>query len=86
MKAILFWLFLATQILGYSIFESKQSIDQRHLDVIHAIKDVVITTQKTRGLTNNYMNGNVVAQLLVYGQRKQMQHDFSTIEKALKQV
>ena len=59
---------------------------QKHLDVIHTLKDIVITTQKTRGLTNNYMNGNIVAQLLVYGQRRKMQDDFAQLFEHLKSI
>ncbi len=54
--------------------------DLQYLSLVHAIKDTVITTQKTRGLTNNYMNGNVVAQLLVYGQRENMMKNFETVK------
>jgi len=55
---------------------------KEYLQLIYGIKDTIITTQKTRGLTNNYMNGNVVAQLLVYGQRKQMTKNFMQLNKA----
>ncbi len=60
---------------------SQAQEDKPYLELVHSIKDVVITTQKTRGLTNNYMNGNVVAQLLVYGQRQNMLKNFQEVEK-----
>jgi len=85
-KIVALCLFFASQIMAYSFFESDKSIDKRHLDVIHAVKDTVISTQKTRGLTNNYMNGNVVAQLLVYGQRKQMLKNFTKIDNNFKRL
>ena len=81
MKTLVINLLLTLQVMGYSFFQSEASINANHLKLIHAIKDTVITTQKTRGLTNNYMNGNVVAQLLVYGQRGQMSKNFQSIDE-----
>jgi len=86
MKTLLLCLFLASEMMGYSLFETKKSIDNRHLNLIHTIKDIVITTQKTRGLTNNYMNGNVVAQLLVHGQRKEMMKNFAQVDRRFKEL
>ncbi|PHR56906.1 MAG: hypothetical protein COA44_07295 [Arcobacter sp.] len=86
LKAYLVFIVLVSSSWSYSFFDSEKSIDKRHLDLIHKIKDVVINTQKTRGLTNNYMNGNVVAQLLVYGQRKEMIKNFADINKGFKRL
>ena len=47
---------------------------------IGALKDLVIATQKTRGLTNSYLNGNVAAMLLVYGNRDEMKKAIGTME------
>ncbi len=47
---------------------------------IGALKDLVIATQKTRGLTNNYLNGNTTSMLLVYGTRKDMKKAIGTME------
>lgn len=47
---------------------------------IGALKDLVIATQKTRGLTNSYMNGNTAALLLVYDNRKEMKKAIGTME------
>lgn len=85
-KIVVFLSLLVSHGMAYSMFESERAINERHYKLIHAIKDVVISTQKTRGLTNNYMNGNVVAQLLVYGQRKQMLDNFETIDKSFKEL
>ena len=85
-KIIVLLFMLVSQGLAYSMFESERAINERHFKLIHAIKDIVISTQKTRGLTNNYMNGNVVAQLLVYGQRKQMLDNFNMINKSFKEL
>jgi len=47
---------------------------------IGSLKDLVIATQKTRGLTNNYLNGNTTSMLLVYGTRKDMKKAIGTME------
>ena len=84
MKGILLCLFFTSCLMGYSFFTNEKSIQKDHLKLIHNVKDIIINTQKTRGLTNNYMNGNVVAQLLVYGQREQMSQNFSRLNKNFK--
>lgn len=81
MRTLLLLFLCILPSMAYSIFQSDKSIDKLHLNLVHSIKDVIITTQKTRGLTNNYMNGNVVAQLLVYGQRKNMKDNFKAINQ-----
>jgi len=47
---------------------------------IGALKDLLIATQKTRGLTNSYLNGNIEAMLLVYGHREDMKEAISEME------
>lgn len=47
---------------------------------IGALKDLVIATQKTRGLTNSYLNGNISSMLLVYGNRDEMKKAIGTME------
>lgn len=47
---------------------------------IGALKDLIIATQKTRGLTNNYLNGNTTSMLLVYGNRKEMKKAIGIME------
>jgi hypothetical protein len=47
---------------------------------IGSLKDLVIATQKTRGLTNSYLNGNIVAMLLVYNNRSDMKKAIGTME------
>ncbi len=47
---------------------------------IGALKDLLIATQKTRGLTNSYLHGNIEAMLLVYGQREDMKEAISEME------
>lgn len=47
---------------------------------IGSLKDLVIATQKTRGLTNSFMNGNTAALLLVYDNRNDMKRAIGTME------
>jgi len=47
---------------------------------ISALKDLIISTQKTRGLTNNYLNGNTVSMLLVYDARQNMKEAIGVME------
>ena len=48
------------------------TLEARSLFANDALKDLIVSTQKTRGLTNNYLNGNTVSMLLVYESRKDM--------------
>ncbi len=79
-KAWIVFLLLITNAAAFSLFGSHPNVDRQYLDAVRDVRDIVITTQKTRGLTNNFMNGNVVAQLLVYGERKNMKENFKKLE------
>lgn len=57
---------------------SHKSIDNIHY--LNAIESFILTSQKTRGLTNSYLNGNLSAQLLVYGQRDKMAQAIKDME------
>ncbi len=76
---LLIWI-MVTPMMAFSLFEEEPS-DKVYLHLISSVKDVVISTQKTRGLTNSFMNGNVAAQLLVYAQREEMMKDLDTLKK-----
>ncbi len=73
-------LIAVTPMMAFSFFD-KKGTDKDYLHLVSSIKNVAISTQKTRGLTNSFMNGNVVAQLLVYAQREQMMKDFDEIKR-----
>ena len=47
---------------------------------IGSLKNLMIATQKTRGLTNAYLNGNTAAQLLVYQNRSDMKKAIGKME------
>ncbi|WP_457747983.1 nitrate- and nitrite sensing domain-containing protein [Sulfurimonas sp.] len=46
----------------------------------NALKDLIIATQKIRGLTNSYINGNTSAMLLVYAERDEMKNAIGEME------
>ncbi len=71
---------VVSPMMAFSLFDEKKGSDKEYLHLVSSIKDVAISTQKTRGLTNSFMNGNVAAQLLVYAQREQMMQDFEAIK------
>jgi len=75
-----------SQLMAFSLFDNTKEINQQNLALVHDIKNIIITTQKTRGLTNSYMNGNVVAQLLVYNQREQMVKYIKAIDNDLSEI
>lgn len=76
---LLLWI-MVSPMMAFSFFDDTGS-DKTYLHLVSSIKDVAISTQKTRGLSNSFMNGNVAAQLLVYAQREQMMKDFEAIKK-----
>ena len=81
---LLLWI-MVSPMMAFSLFDDKGS-DKEYLHLVSSIKDVTITTQKTRGLSNSFLNGNVSAQLLAYAQREQMAKDFEKIKALESQV
>ncbi len=53
---------------------------------MESVKDVVIATQKTRGGTYNFLNGNEFAQFGVYEQRSKLKTAFKSLNKQFKVV
>ena len=80
-KIILALLIAVSPMMAFSLFDDDKGTDKEYLHLVSSIKNVAISTQKTRGLTNSFMNGNVAAQLLVYAQREQMMKDLDAIKK-----
>ncbi len=80
MRYIFLTLLITVNATAFSLFGSEKATDKTYVEAVRAMKQVVIATQKTRGLTNNYMNGNVVAQLLVYGERTEMKKAFENLK------
>ena len=78
MRLFLLIALLAFNLEAKSLFSNTQQADSSVY--IGSLKDLVIATQKTRGLTNSYMNGNTAALLLVYANRQEMKKAIGTME------
>jgi len=61
-----------------SLFSNNDQAD--NAKYINSLKDLVIATQKTRGLTNSYLNGNESALLLIHGNRRDMKRAIGVME------
>ncbi|MEA3369951.1 MAG: nitrate- and nitrite sensing domain-containing protein [Campylobacterota bacterium] len=78
MRLLLIVTFLIFNLEAKSLFSNNKQADSSVY--IGSLKDLVIATQKTRGLSNSYMNGNTAALLLVYTNRKEMKRAIGTME------
>ncbi len=76
-------IFLVLALLIFSL-EAKSlfSNDEQanNAKYIGALKDLMIATQKTRGLTNSYMSGNKSALLLIHSNKRDMKKAIATME------
>ena len=61
-----------------SLFSNDEQKQSSHF--IGSLKELLISTQKTRGLTNSYLNGNTATLLLVYGNRDDMKRAIGKME------
>ena len=76
-------IFLIIAILIFSLDAKSffSNDEQKQSSVyIDSLKNLVIATQKTRGLTNSYMNGNLAAMLLVFKNRGDMKKAIGMME------
>ncbi len=78
MRIVLVFMFLIFSLEAKSLFSNSEQADSSVY--IGSLKDLVIATQKTRGLTNSYMNGNTAALLLVYTNRQEMKKAIGIME------
>jgi hypothetical protein len=78
MRMFLLALFLVLSVEAKSIFSNKEQADSSVY--IESLKDLVIATQKTRGLTNAYLNGNTATMLLIYSNRDEMKKAIDTMK------
>ena len=78
MKIFLLIMLMIYSLNAKSFFSNDEQAQKSKY--IGALKDLVIATQKTRGLTNSYLNGNITAMLLVYGNRDEMKKAIGTME------
>ena len=68
------------------LFTSLLASNAKSVRYMESVKDVVIATQKTRGGTYNFLNGNEFAQFGVYEQRSQLKNDFKSLNRQYKVV
>ncbi len=80
MKIILMALLLLVNVQAKSLFSNDAQADSSKY--IGGLKDLVISTQKTRGLTNSYLNGNTAALMLVYENQKDMKSALVEMESS----
>ena len=70
--------------LTISSFNASKKIKQlnslSYLNYLEHIRDLIIATQKTRGLTNYYLNGDVGAKMLIFDEQRQMKTSMSKID------
>lgn len=75
-------LFILTLLVGTiyakSLFSNNNQADNSRY--VNALKELVIATQKTRGSTNAYLNGNTATLLLMYTYRDDMKTAIGTME------
>ena len=78
MRVFVLSIFLISTIYAKSLFSNNEQVENSKY--ISALKDLVISTQKTRGLTNSYLNGNESTLLLIYANKKEMKKAIGTME------
>jgi len=78
MRAFLLILLLLVNIQAKSLFSNEEQANTSKY--IESLKNLIIATQKTRGLTNSYLNGNTAAMLLVFANRDDMKSAIGNME------
>lgn len=78
MRYFLLILLLVFNLQAKSFFSNKEQLDTSKY--IENLKKLIIATQKTRGLTNSYLNGNTAAMLLVFSTRDDMKTAIGDME------
>ncbi len=78
-KIIIFALLISTlHLQAKSLFSNNEQAE--NAKYINSLKDLVIATQKTRGLTNSYLNGNESTLLLIHGNKRDMKRALGIME------
>ena len=78
MRLLLLILLLVFNLQAKSLFSNKEQLDTSKY--IENLKKLILATQKTRGLTNSYLNGNTAAMLLVFSARDDMKTAIGDME------
>jgi hypothetical protein len=78
MRSLLLILLLLVNIQAKSLFSNEEQANTSKY--IESLKNLILATQKTRGLTNSYLNGNTAAMLLVFTNRDDMKTAIGNME------
>lgn len=78
MRVFIFILLIILTIQAKPIFSNAKQADSSLY--IGSLKDLLIATQKARGLTNSYLNGNLIALMLVQDAKDAMRRSFDTMD------
>jgi len=78
MRLLLLSLLLLLNLQAKSLFSNQEQADTSKY--IESLKNLILSTQKTRGLTNSYLNGNTAAMLLVFANRDDMKSAIGDME------
>ena len=78
MRIFLVFVVLIATLQAKSFFSNDAQAENS--EYINSLKDLVIATQKTRGLTNSYLNGNKSVLLLIHGNKRDMKTAIGVME------
>ena len=78
MKIFLLMVMIIVSMQAKAIFSNSQQGEAS--EYMGALKDLIVATQKTRGATYGYHNGNTTALLLIYEYRSDMKKAIGTME------
>ena len=78
MRILLALTLLIFSLQAKSLFSNNSQVETAKY--VNSLKDLVIATQKTRGLTNSYLNGNESALLLIHGNQRDMKKAIGVME------
>lgn len=78
MRLLFILTLLVSTIYAKSLFSNNNQADNSHY--VDALKELIIATQKTRGASNVYLNGDVATLLLIYTYKDDMKKAIGTME------
>jgi len=78
MRIVLIIALFIVSLQAKSFFSNKEQ--ESNAKYINELKNLVIATQKTRGLTNSYLNGNESALLLIQANKRSMKKAIGEME------
>jgi len=78
MRLFLLILLLVFNLQAKSLFSNEEQLNTSKY--VENLKKLILATQKTRGLTNSYLNGNTAAMLLVFSARDDMKEAIGNME------